>query len=229
MAEEENKQEQPQTVETMNTTEPQAMEETETTQETKTSGWRYAGIWLAICLGTALSLVVLGKFKPLLTPLMPLALTMGGISCIGMSSISVWGLIFTIPMGFICSHWLKGGVWWRLLPAIMFLQGILASLNLAFMGDGTDASVFKSGAKEMSEAEISRLAEVASARWAEGGLAAGICLCLLIIHICICGPKKTWNAVRDQWNSMRVWLKAMRDASKAEEEAKKAESSKPKA
>ena len=73
----------------------------------------------------------------------------------------------------------------------------------------------------MSEAELSRLAEVASARWAEGGLAAGICLCLLIIHICICGPKKTWNAVRNQWNSMRAWLKAMRDASKAEEEAKK--------
>ena len=61
----------------------------------------------------------------------------------------------------------------------------------------------------------------------EGGLAAGICLCLLIIHICICGPKKTWNAVRDQWNSMRAWLKKMRDASKAEEEAKK--SLKPKA
>ena len=89
------------------------------------------------------------------------------------------------------------------------------------MGDGTDASVFKSGAKEISEAEISRLADVASARWTEGGLAAGVCLCLLIIHICICGPKKTWNAVRDQWNSMRTWLKTMRDASKAEEEAKK--------
>ncbi|MBR5078000.1 MAG: hypothetical protein IKX30_04590 [Victivallales bacterium] len=224
MAEEENKQEQPQMTEAVETT-----KTAEKTDETKTSGWRYAGIWLAICLGTALALVVLGQFKPLLTPLMPLALTMGGISCIGMSSISVWGLIFTIPMGFLCSHWLKGGVWWRLLPAIMFLQGILASLNLAFMDDGTDASVFKSGAKEMSEAEISRLAEVASARWAEGGLAAGICLCLLIIHICICGPKKTWNAVRDQWNSMRAWLKKMRDASKAEEEAKKAESSKPKA
>ena len=224
MAEEENKQEQPQMTEAVETT-----KTAEKTDETKTSGWRYAGIWLAICLGTALALVVLGQFKPLLTPLMPLALTMGGISCIGMSSISVWGLIFTIPMGFICSHWLKGGVLWRLLPAIMFLQGILASLNLAFMGDGTDASVFKSGAKEMSEAEISRLAEVASARWAEGGLAAGICLCLLIIHICICGPKKTWNAVRDQWNSMRAWLKKMRDASKAEEEAKKTESSKPKA
>lgn len=222
MAEEENKQEQPQMTEAVETT-----KAAEKTDETKTSGWRYAGIWLAICLGTALALVVLGQFKPLLTPLMPLALTMGGISCIGMSSISVWGLIFTIPMGFLCSHWLKGGVWWRLLPAIMFLQGILASLNLAFMGDGTDASVFKSGAKEMSEAEISRLAEVASARWAEGGLAAGICLCLLIIHICICGPKKTWNAVRDQWNSMRDWLKKMRDASKAEEEAKK--SLKPKA
>ena len=55
----------------------------------------------------------------------------------------------------------------------------------------------------------------------EGGWAAGVCLCLLIIHICICGPKKTWNAVRDQWNSMRTWLKTMRDASKAEEEAKK--------
>ena len=224
MAAEENKQEQPQMTEAVETT-----NAAEKSEETKTSGWRYAGIWLAICLGTALALVVLGKFKPLLTPLMPLALTMGGISCIGMSSISVWGLIFTIPMGFLCSHWLKGGVWWRLLPAIMFLQGILASLNLAFMGDGTDASVFKSGTKEMSEAELSRLAEVASARWAEGGLAAGICLCLLIIHICICGPKRTWNAVRDQWNSMRAWLKAMRDASKAEEEAKKAESSKPKA
>ena len=224
MAAEENKQEQPQMTAT-----PEVAKAAEKTEETKTSGWRYAGIWLAICLGTALALVVLGKFKPLLTPLMPLALTMGGISCIGMSSISVWGLIFTIPMGFLCSHWLKGGVWWRLLPAIMFLQGILASLNLAFMGDGTDASVFKSGTKEMSEAELSRLAEVASARWAEGGLAAGICLCLLIIHICICGPKKTWNAVRAQWNSMRAWLKAMRDASKAEEEAKKAESSKPKA
>ena len=224
MAEEENKQEQPQMTEAVETT-----KAAEKSEETKASGWRYAGIWLAICLGTALALVVLGKFKPLLTPLMPLALTMGGISCIGMSSISVWGLIFTIPMGFLCSHWLKGGVWWHLLPAIMFLQGILASLNLAFMGDGTDASVFKSGTKEMSEAELSRLAEVASARWAEGGLAAGICLCLLIIHICICGPKRTWNAVRDQWNSMRAWLKAMRDASKAEEEAKKAESSKPKA
>ena len=224
MAEEENKQEQPQMTEAVETT-----KAAEKSEETKASGWRYAGIWLAICLGTALALVVLGKFKPLLTPLMPLALTMGGISCIGMSSISVWGLIFTIPMGFLCSHWLKGGVWWRLLPAIMFLQGILASLNLAFMGDGTDASVFKSGTKEMSEAELSRLAEVASARWAEGGLAAGICLCLLIIHICICGPKRTWNAVRDQWNSMRAWLKAMRDASKAEEEAKKAESSKPEA
>jgi hypothetical protein len=217
---EENKQEQ------LQNTEPQPAEET---KETKTSGWRYAGIWLSICLGTALALVALGQFKPLLTPLMPLALTMGGISCIGMSSISVWGLVFTIPMGCICSHWLKGGVWWRLLPAIVFLQGILASLNLAFMGDGTDASVFKSGAKEISEAEISRLADVASARWTEGGLAAGVCLCLLIIHICICGPKKTWNAVRDQWNSMRTWLKTMRDASKAEEEAKKAESSKPKA
>ena len=224
MAEEENKQEQPQMTEAVEKT-----EVAEKAEDAKTSGWRYAGIWLAICLGTALALVILGKIKPLLTPLMPLALTMGGISCIGMSSISVWGLIFTIPMGFICSYWLKGGVWWRLLPAIVFLQGILASLNLAFMGDGTDASVFKSGAKEMSEAEVSRLAEVASARWAEGGLAAGICLCLLIIHICICGPKKTWNAVRDQWNSMRTWLKAMRDASKAEEEAKKAESSKPKA
>ena len=223
MSEEENKQEQPQMTETAETA-----KTAEKSEDVKTSGWRYAGIWLAICLGTALALVVLGKFKPLLTPIMPLALTMGGISCIGMSSISVWGLLFTIPMGCICSHWLKGGVWWRLLPAIVFLQGMLASLNLAFMGDGTDASVFKAGAKEISEAEITRLADVASARWAEGGLAAGVCFCLLVIHICICGPKKTWNAVRDQWNSMRAWLKAMRDASKAEE-AKKAESSKPKA
>ena len=193
------------------------------------SGWRYAGVWLAICIGTALALMFLEDGKRLLTPIVPIALTLGGISCIGMSSICVWGLLFTIPMYCVSSHWLKGGVWWRLLPAIAFLQGMLASLNLAFMGDGTDASVFKSGAKEMSEAEISRLAEVASARWTEGSLAAGICLCLLIIHICICGPKKTWNAVRDQWNSMRAWLKTMRDASKAEEEAKKAESSKPKA
>lgn len=228
MAEEENKQEQPQMTETAEMTNTTA-NTAEKTEESKASGWRYAGIWLSICLGTALALVALGQFKPLLTPLMPLALTMGGISCIGMSSISVWGLVFTIPMGCICSYWLKGGVWWRLLPAIVFLQGILASLNLAFMGDGTDASVFKSGVKEISEAEISRLADVASARWTEGGLAAGVCLCLLIIHICICGPKKTWNAVRDQWNSMRTWLKTMRDASKAEEEAKKAESSKPKA
>ncbi|MBR5837243.1 MAG: hypothetical protein IKZ84_01765, partial [Victivallales bacterium] len=86
MAEEENKQEQPQMTEAVETT-----KTAEKTDETKTSGWRYAGIWLAICLGTALALVVLGQFKPLLTPLMPLALTMGGISCIGMSSISVWG------------------------------------------------------------------------------------------------------------------------------------------
>ena len=201
----------------------------ETTDEKKTSGWRYAAIWLAICIGTALALLCLGEWKRLLTPVVPIALTMGGISCIGMSSISVWGLAFTLPMYCLCSHWLKGGVWWRLLPAIAFLQGILASLNLAFMGDGTDASIFKSGAKELSEAEVSRLAEVASARWTTGGLAAGVCLCLLVIHICICGPKKTWNAVRDQWNLIRSWLKQMRETSKAEEEAKKAESSKPKA
>ncbi|MBR6057940.1 MAG: hypothetical protein IKP58_07220 [Victivallales bacterium] len=189
--------------------------------EKEASGWRYAGIWLAICVGTALALLFLGDGKRLLTPVMPIALTLGGISCIGMSSICVWGLLFTIPMYCVCSHWLKGGVWWRLLPVIAFLQGMLASLNLAFMGDGADSSLLKSGAKELTEAEMSRLAEVASARWATGGLAAVACLCLLVIHICICGPKKSWNAIRDQWNLMRKWLKEMREKSKAEEEETK--------
>ena len=54
MAEEENKQEQPQITETAEKLEAVEMAKTaEKTEDAKTSGWRYAGVWLAICLGTA--------------------------------------------------------------------------------------------------------------------------------------------------------------------------------
>ncbi len=203
------------------------MSEQEQVKSFSPSGWRYVGIWLAVYAGTAAAVAFLGYGSRLLKPFAPITVTLSSISCIGMTSFMLWGLLFTVPMYYLAEHWLKGGCWWRVLPAIAYLQGILASLNLSLMGDeGAPSGGLFRPAKETltgdaAVEEMERLSAIVTQRWADGAAVALTFVTLLLLHIAICGPKTTWIQIKTRWTAATTWLRAMREQSKAEEEERK--------
>lgn len=93
-----------------------------------------AALLATLLTGTFLSLMLTGLWENYWTPMLVIALPMATMAVIALSSICVWGLFLTIPMYYLARAALRGGVLWRILLPMLFMQAILTTVNHVLSG-----------------------------------------------------------------------------------------------
>lgn len=89
-------------------------------------------LWLCLAGGTLLGLLPggVGGVRPFL---LPVSLTLAGVAILGLASLCVWGLLFTIPGYFLAVAWLRRRVYWAL-PPLVLAQAAVTALQQALAG-----------------------------------------------------------------------------------------------
>ena len=192
------------------------------------SFWRYVWLWLAFIGGLALGLTLSGHSQLVMNPYSPLVLTLGCAALLGLSGICIWGLPLILPLGCISHSWLHGrDSWWRLLPAIVLLIGLLACLGLPLAGlqlPMFENTAYGAAPKVPDEAEMEAAYAVTVQAWIVCGRSCGILGLLLAIHIlCLCGWTRSWNGAKGYLQSIRACSRELRAASAAQEREASAE------
>lgn len=158
----------------------------------KTEWGRWAALILSVLAGTYLSLCLCQHGTRFLTPALPLALSLASFSVIALSSICVWGLLFTIPMYYLAKAALDGASLWRCCLPVLCLQSAMTSINRSLSGD---------------------------VAWSNALLAVGVSLALLMLVILLIGPAQARKAVSIKYHAIRSHLADLKAQSEAEEAA----------
>ena len=97
---------------------------------------RLVFVLLAVTLlaGTFLSLCLTGLAAKYLTPALVIALPMATLAVLALSSVCVWGLLFTIPMYYMARAALRGGALWRVCLPMLFMQALMTTINHVLSG-----------------------------------------------------------------------------------------------
>jgi len=157
-------------------------------------------IWLLLALtvfaGTFAALALTNQSAKYLTFALPLALPLASFSFMALSSLCVWGLLFTIPMFFLGRAALRGASFWRVCLPMLFLEASMTIANQMISGD---------------------------VPWRTGAPALAIALILLFASILAGGLSNARKAISSCWNEMRGWMAKEKAESEAEELARKAD------
>lgn len=89
-------------------------------------------LWLCLAFGTFLGLLP-GGVGDVMSFLLPVSLTLAGVAIMGLASLCVWGLLFTIPGYFLAAAWLRRRVYWAL-PPLVLAQAAVTALQQALAG-----------------------------------------------------------------------------------------------
>jgi len=89
-------------------------------------------LWLCLAGGTFVGLLP-GDSTGCLTPWLPVSLTLAAVSIVGLSSLCLWGLLFTLPGYLLADAWLRRRLSWAL-PALLLAQAGVTSLQQALAG-----------------------------------------------------------------------------------------------
>ena len=84
--------------------------------------------------GTFLSLCLTGLAAKYLTPALVIALPMATLAVLALSSLCVWGSLFTIPMYYMMRAALRGTSLWRVCLPMLFMQALMTTLNHVLSG-----------------------------------------------------------------------------------------------
>lgn len=100
------------------------------------NSWTKAILLLLIGMGgTFLSLCLNGQAPKYITPALPISLPLASLAVLALSSICVWGLLFSIPLYSLAKHIWEGKPFLRLLLPMLFLQAAMTSLNHVFSAE----------------------------------------------------------------------------------------------
>ena len=89
-------------------------------------------LWLCLAGGTLLGLLPSGV-GDIISFLLPVSLTLAGVSILRLASLCIWGLLFTIPGYFLAAAWLRRRMYWAL-PPLLLGQAVVTALQQAFAG-----------------------------------------------------------------------------------------------
>lgn len=149
----------------------------------------------ALLAGTYCSLVLTQQGLKYLTWALPISLPMAALSVIALSSLCVWGLIFTIPMYYMCRSALQGASLWRACLPMFVMQAMMTTINQMFSGE---------------------------VQWRMGGKALGIEAIVLFLVVSVNGWSVVKTQFSCHWGELRSKLAKLKAESEAEEATKKA-------
>ncbi|MGI6355975.1 MAG: hypothetical protein GX937_08815 [Lentisphaerae bacterium] len=138
-------------------------------------------LWLCLTGGTLLGLLPSGV-GDFISFLLPVSLTLAGVSILGLASLCIWGLLFTIPGYFLATAWLQRRVYWAL-PPLLLGQAAVTALQQALAG---------------------------AAPWQETVVLLVFLAGLLTVFLACDRQRRTQNLLSHKFRLLRRWLRRMK-------------------
>ncbi|HQC51947.1 MAG TPA: hypothetical protein PLE92_02355 [Lentisphaeria bacterium] len=138
-------------------------------------------LWLCLAGGTFLGLLPSGV-DDTISFLLPISLTLAGVSILGLTSLCIWGLLFTIPGYFLAATWLRRRAYWTL-PPLVLGQAAVTALQQALAG---------------------------VAPWRETAMLLVILAGLLTVFLACDRQSRTQNLLSHKFRLLRRWLRRLK-------------------